>query len=181
METVAKDELSLGETYFMNSIPTKHNMSISIRNNVKLNLEGVFKRLDTVIQGGQPVEYAVFTNVNILDDLPTELKCRLAQVKKISGNISVAECNDYNNKENDFYLREKQWNFISKDRELAKAQAQTKLLGILPETIVKEEIMKRVKGGKTKRSSRIAGKRKRKSKRKRHNKKVKKTKRRKSN
>jgi hypothetical protein len=158
METVAKDKLSFGETYFMNSIPPKQNMPISRRNNVKLKLEGGFKRLETVIQGGQPVEYAVFTNVNILDDVPTELNCRLAQVKKNSGNISAAECKDYNNKENEFYLRSTQWNFISKDRELAKLQALSKVGEELGEDLKRNVQGYGGKRGKTRRSSRKGGK-----------------------
>ena len=140
METVAKDELTTGETY-----------TINLRKN-KLQLEGVFTRLETVLQGGQPVEYVVFTNVNILDETYNEAMCRLGQVKNTSGNISAANCNDYNNKENEFYLRAKQWNFISKDRKLAQQQAYSELETKLGPDL-KDIIKTYGKGGKTRRRS----------------------------
>ena len=161
METVAKDELTTGETY-----------TINLRKN-KLQLEGDFTRLETVLQGGQPVEYVVFTNV-ILKGTYNPAMCRLAQVKKLSGNISAADCNDYNNKENEFYLRAKQWNFISKDRKLAKKQAYSELETKLGPDL-KDIIKTYGKGGKTRRrSSKKGGKTKRR-------KIVKKTRRRKTN
>lgn len=160
METVAKDDLSTGETYFINS------------RRIKLQLEGIFDSLETVIQGGQPVEYVVFKNV--IYEPCKEAMSKLVQVKKPSGHISAADCKDFKNKENEFYLRAKQWNFISKDRKLAQEQAYSELETKLGPDL-KDIIKTYGKGGKTRRrSSRKGGKHKRK-------KIVKKTRRRKTN
>ena len=137
------DKLNHNETYFMTYIPQK-SRKISVK------LEGVFDSLETVIKGGQQIEYAVFKNVTILHDTYIQAMCRLALVKKRkSGNISAPDCKEYNDKTNEFYLHVRQWNFISKDKLLAQLQARSKIEESVGRDALSKIMEYHRKGGKT--------------------------------
>jgi hypothetical protein len=146
-EIVNKANLIPGENYYMKLNDNIIKRHLDRRLNVPVSdLKGTFVRLETE-KGIQPVEYAVFKDVYIMNKLYKPGLCRMMLVRYPEGFIAMDGCDSYSdefksriiNTDREVYLGVNYWRFgIPTEEKLVTQRAIQKIDTRLPESLMRE-------------------------------------------